>query len=979
MTAPAGILGLVEKFERHRESYESATYNETQLRREFLDPMFDALGWDVQNREGVAEAYKDVIHEDAIKVGEFTKAPDYAFRIGGTRKFFVEAKKPAKQLKDDAEAAFQLRRYAWSARLPLSILTDFQEFAVYDTRLKPSPKDKASVGRVLYFTHAEYAEKWEEIAGIFSRDAVLKGAFDKVAEGKRPRRGSLPVDEAFLKEIEGWREALAKNLAARNPKLEVREINFAVQRIIDRIIFLRIAEDRGIEPYGRLQGLLNGKNVYARLFELFERADDRYNSGLFHFKEERGRAERPDGLTPGLKVDDEVLKDIIEDLYPPKSPYAFSVIPADILGAVYEQFLGKVIRLTTGHHVKVEEKPEVRKAGGVYYTPTYIVEYIVKQTVGKLLEGKTPKQAAELRVLDPACGSGSFLIGAYQHLLDWHRDWYVKDGVEKHGKVLYQGMGGEWRLTTKERTRILLNNIYGVDIDPQAVEVTKLSLLLKVLEGGSPDVLQREFWAAHERVLPDLGNNIKCGNSLIGTDYVMEGQFALLEDEERTRINLFDWKAEFPGIIRSKAAGFDAVIGNPPYDVLEKDRGQASWPHEALAAYVARVPEYAPALGGKLNLFRFFIVRSLTLIRPQGYFGMIVPLAIFADISCANTRRHLIETSEEVHGDCFPQKDNPHRRVFADAKLSTAVVVSRKAKTSRKDAAIHVKTYPGNSFRDEARECTLSLRDTELLDPENNPIPLVDEVTWRLCRRIHTLKNVSRLANVADYHVTRGEINQTIYRKLITSDAHMARLLKGVEIGRYRVRTRLSQGEREWFNEAAFEKSGGSKPIARSRRIATQRITGIDERLRIVATVIEPVTYFADSTNSVSLSDASSYSLEYLLGLLNSALFQWRFKLTSTNNNVATNELLSLPLRRLDPSNVGDVGKHRRIRELVGAMRVLNDKIAKAKTEGEATTLRRQLDSADRDIDQLVYELYGLTDEEIRIVEEATAGAAAKD
>lgn len=225
------------------------------------------------------------------------------------------------------------------------------------------------MGRVLYFTHAEYAEKWQEIAAIFSRDAVLQGAFDKFAEAKRPKRGSLPVDAAFLKEIEGWRQALAKNIAARNPKVDVREINFAVQRIIDRIIFLRIAEDRGIEPYGRLQGLLNGKNVYARLVELFERADDRYNSGLFHFKEEKGRAERPDELTPRLKLDDDPLQDIIGDLYLPKSPYAFSVISADIVGAVYEQFLGKVIRLTAGHRVKVEEKPEVRKAGASITRP----------------------------------------------------------------------------------------------------------------------------------------------------------------------------------------------------------------------------------------------------------------------------------------------------------------------------------------------------------------------------------------------------------------------------------------------------------------------------------------------------------------------------------------------------------------------------------------------------------------------------------
>src|SRR5260370_619080 len=357
MPAAQIILDLVAKFELHKDSYQSSGYNETQMRREFLDPLLECLGWDVQNKAGVAEAYKDVIHEDAIKIGGFTRAPDYCLRIGGTRKCFVEAKKPAKRIKEDADSAFQLRRYAWSAKLPLSILTDFQEFAVYDCRVKPSPRDKASVGRVMYFTHDQYAEKWDEIAGVFSRDAVLRGAFDKFADAKRPRRGTATVDEAFLKEIDHWREKLAKNIAVRNRRLNVGEINTAVQRIIDRIIFLRICEDRAIESYGPLQALENGRNVYARLFELFEQADDRYNSGLFHFKEESGRVEEVDRLTPGLKIDDDVVKEIVRDLYYPHSPYEFSVLPADILGQVYEQFLGKIIRLTVGHHVRVEEKP----------------------------------------------------------------------------------------------------------------------------------------------------------------------------------------------------------------------------------------------------------------------------------------------------------------------------------------------------------------------------------------------------------------------------------------------------------------------------------------------------------------------------------------------------------------------------------------------------------------------------------------------
>ncbi|MCA9101621.1 MAG: hypothetical protein KDA63_10740, partial [Planctomycetales bacterium] len=381
MAAPQMIQQLVERFERHRDSYASASYNETQLRREFLDPFFKALGWDVDNEQGYAEAYKDVIHEDAIKVGGSSRAPDYCFRVGGTRKFFVEAKKPSVNLKDDISPAFQLRRYAWTAKLPLSILTDFEEFAVYDClTYRPTKTDKASKGRTLYLTYTDYVERWDEVADVFSRDSVLKGSFDKYAETHKKKRGTAEVDKEFLKEIESWRNLLARNIALRNPQLSQRELNFAVQRTVDRIIFLRICEDRGIEPVDRLRGLTNGNNIYPRLVQVFEQADDRYNSGLFHFHYEKGRTEPPDQLTLSLTIDDRPLREIIGHLYYPESPYEFSVFPADILGQVYEQFLGSVIRLTKGHRAVVEEKPEVKKAGGVYYTPTYIVDYIVKNT-----------------------------------------------------------------------------------------------------------------------------------------------------------------------------------------------------------------------------------------------------------------------------------------------------------------------------------------------------------------------------------------------------------------------------------------------------------------------------------------------------------------------------------------------------------------------------------------------------------------------
>jgi hypothetical protein len=662
---PPQVLDLVQRFDRNRDAYRSPHYNETQVRREFLDPLFKCLGWDIDNEQGYAEAYKDVVHEDAIKVGEATKAPDYCFRIGGTRKFFLEAKRPSVDIKNDVSPAFQLRRYAWTTKLPLSVLSDFEEFAVYDCRLKPDHKQTAAIGRILYIPFTEYAQRWDEIAGIFSRDAVLKGSFDKFADSTKAK-GTADVDDEFLRTIETWRSDLARNLALRNPKLSQRELNFAVQRIIDRIIFLRIGEGRGIEDYGRLRALTNADRIYPRLAQLFEEADTRYNSGLFHFKSEKGRHEAPDELTLALDIDDKLLRDIIKGLYYPESPYVFSALPADILGQVYEQFLGKVIRLTEGHRAVVEEKPEVKKAGGVYYTPTYVVDYIVQTTVGHLLEGKTPKHAAKLKILDPACGSGSFLIGAYEYLLKWHRDYYTKHEPAKWAKgakpVLVQVGPGNWKLTIAERKRILLDNIFGVDIDNQAVETTKLSLLLKVLEGETQQSLQPVLRLFHERALPDLGDNIKCGNSLIGPDFYQQQQMPLLDDEERYRVNVFDWQVEFPqvfqprsssGELRETAAaspldymtpgvplhgryaykkmkgekavgspspaqstwegGFDVVIGNPPY-VRQ----------ESLSDFKAYFETHYEAFEGTADLFAYFMEKAAKLLSPNGRFSCIV-------------------------------------------------------------------------------------------------------------------------------------------------------------------------------------------------------------------------------------------------------------------------------------------------------------------------------------------------------------------
>ena len=332
------------------------------------------------------------------------------------------------------------------------------------------------------------------------------------------------------------------------------------------------------------------------------------------------------------------------------------MLPADILGQVYEQFLGKVIRLTAGHRAVVEEKPEVRKAGGVFYTPTYIVDTIVRQTLGKLLAGLTLRQVAGLaprdgrkatpvRVADIACGSGSFLLGAYQFLLDWYLAAYLADGAggaEKwatgRNPRLYQNGRGEWRLTIGERKRILLDHIYGVDIDPQAVEVTKLSLLLKVLEGEDEQTIGQQLALFPERALPDLGRNIKCGNSLVGPDFYAGQQMALLTDEEALRVNVFDWQAEFPQVFAD--GGFDVIVGNPPYIRIQTLKEWAPLEVE----YYKR--HYRAAGKGNYDIYVVFVEKGLSLLNERGRLGFILPNkflaptmgSLFASI-CVNGKR----------------------------------------------------------------------------------------------------------------------------------------------------------------------------------------------------------------------------------------------------------------------------------------------------------------------------------------------------
>jgi hypothetical protein len=624
-TNPIKLLtGLVSRFKAHEPAYMHSSYNEDNTRAEFIDPLFTLLGWDIDNASGATEKFKDVERGPSLPSahGHRTYAPDYAFRLAGQRKFFVEAKKPSVDIRSGRDPAFQLRKYVWNNSIPIGILTNFRDFAVYDCRYEPVNGDPATKGRRSIFGYDEFVAKWPELWNTFSKEALQLGRFDQFVElTPTYSRGIVRVDDSFLKSLGAYRLALAKEIASQNPSIDEAGLRFCVQALIDRIIFLRICEDRGIEGYESLLRISqNPTNVYKHLLNKFERAGNEYNSSLFRFRTALVTDEPPDTLSPTLRIRDKVLRQILESLYPPASPYDYALIPSDVLGQAYEQFLGEVVTLRGRGRVKLDKRPDVKHSAGIYYTPNAITRYMVQHTLGPLLEKASLADAAKIRVLDPACGSGSFLLAAFDYLLAWHLDQYIANQEKAaRQKRIRRTASGEWVLTNDERKRILLNNLFGVDIDAQAVEVTKLSLLLKIIESETQDSILQQRKLFPVPMLPTLDANIRQGNSIICPEQLRAAGLRVADFEQ---LGPFSWKTEFPKIFSREGGGFTAILGNPPYvNAWELYETQ---PHLRDLINQAELFETAQR---HWDLYILFIENALRLLAEGGRLAFIIPYA----------------------------------------------------------------------------------------------------------------------------------------------------------------------------------------------------------------------------------------------------------------------------------------------------------------------------------------------------------------
>lgn len=996
------LLFLVNKFEKYKHHYLSKSYLEAQVRQDFIDPFFEALGWDMENKKGLSPFEREVI----LEKGETTGRPDYNFRKDGSTKFFVEAKAPSVAL-DNVNHILQAKDYAWNTQdVYFVILMDFEEFKLFDASLKPNLRHP-NEGLIFDFKYTDYLKNTDKL-WLLSKAEVESGSLEKLLpRDVKSKRLRIPPDKSFLEDLIIWRTLLAKDIHKRNPQLDVRLLNEVVQRLLDRIIFIRISEDRKIREPRELKDIVEiwmhegkRKPILQHIKDLFYEVNDDLNGDIF----------KPHACE-SINVDSKLLAEIIENLYFPQSRYRFDRLPVELLGSIYERYLGSTIKVTP-KRVVVEEKPEVKKAGGVYYTPKHIVDYIVKHTVGKLIEGKTPKQIEKIKILDPACGSGSFLLGTYQCLLDYHLKWYrehPKEAMKLKSMPLlyYKQLPEEITLPIQEKARILRNNIFGIDIDPQAVEITMTSLYLKALEG------ERGLLPKKQALLPSLTNNIKCGNSLIGYDVFDLGE--LFKDKEKERVNPFDWNSKhagFGGIL--EMGGFDVVIGNPPY-VKEYVNKQPF--HDLQGTKLFKYYQ------GKMDLWYIFACLSLDLLKVGGLHSFIATTNWITNSGASKLRKKILSESQLLEFIDFGDY-----RVFEKAGIQTMIYLLKRQKKKHKGSTVYRRiqkrkiTVPDiKSFLFEGNDDAFAVSFPAIVKPQTeggiftfvnqNDTEILSKIekygTYRLKEKdvgtgIDVHQDFVIKKHLAKLNNKKIKIGDGIFN-LSTSEKKKLRLaktetqiIKPFYTTKELCRFYGNPKNNLWviYTDAEAVRNIKTLPNVKAHLDKFKSVItsdnkpyGLhrarDERFFLGKKIISlrktprPCFTYTDFPCYVSQTHfvikPNDINLKYLVGIINSSICNfWLDKRGKKQGNalqVDKAPLKSLPIRAVDFKNSKEKAAHNKLVSLVDRMLELNKKKNALLPSHKRDKVEREIAVIDEKIDELVYKLYGITDEERKIIE----------
>ena len=984
------IRTLVQKYEQGKEVYRTSRFNETQVRNEFLDPLFEILGWDIRNSAGKNTNEREVLLEEPLKANaaSHTKKPDYTFRLFGERKFFLEAKKPCVHIEREDDPAKQVRRYGFTAGLKISVLSNFEHLYIYDTSYSVEQNDTRVKAVVREYKYTDYEDAAEELLEYLGKESVYSGHFDEVWSEIEANVNHKSVDELFLQQINNWRLMLGKEILNCNPEIEMEELGDVVQSYINKILFLRVCEDRNIETYQSLLQIAD-HNSYQELIAKFKAADSRYNSGLF---EEKLSAEIIGNVSSSFWS-------IICELYFPQSPYSFAVLSSDILGKIYEIFLSQRLAVVDGQ-LSIVNKPE-NEDRDIVTTPNFIVREILRQTMKDNLAHLTDKQILSLKCADIACGSGAFLLETFQILCDALVDFYTVNDKSK----LIQTDVNTFKLKFEIKRNVLKSCIYGVDKDFNAVEACKFGLLLKLLEGEDDSTI-----ASFHPVLPNLDDNIFYGNSLLESSDVPDNQV-----EE---INPFDFGER----------KFHYIIGNPPYMKTEDIKVFTPKEHKLY-------PKRYKSAYKQYDKYFLFVERAFKLLKEDGAMGYIVP-SKFMKVGAGKELRNYISSNKSIKA---ITSFGAHQ-VFSDKSTYSCIII------------LQNKENDSFTYSEVDSLAKWKVRDLTSFSENKRNISRLGEETWVLCSdRLQSILNHISTQSlplgeiVGDDYIFNGiqtsankeyifqpesedrqyyyfKYNKQLYQieKKITKPYF--KTVSGVDslntyrtfkpnarvIFPYKRRTdgkldviKLSTIQRKFpyfYNYLRVIKSELDRPDRDIKPAPTtanewhrfgrhQSLEACEIAEKIIVGVLAQENKYAVDTNGtlvssggtagyclVSIPADSQYSIYYIQAILGSIQGEW---LASLYGEIfrggfiarGTKVLKQIPVRTIDFNNLADVTAHKEIVERQKSLISLGDRIAAIGNNArKATPLKRQFELLKKEQQQAINNLYGMTEEEVSLI-----------
>lgn len=597
------LAGLVERFIKAKEEGK-LDYASEETIRTWINELLSLFGWDVQNTHQVLqERTLEKDKRDKLRgIGSTNVRPDYTLANGSVPLSFIDAKSLDVNIAESKESSFQIRSYGWSIGAMFSIVTNFEQFAVYECSIMPHISDESNVCRVALYSCKEYVDNLEMMSFFLDRGKVISRQLDSIPHAEET------LDQRFSKSLSEIRVKLAESILHENDGINENQINSYVQIILNRILFIRVCEARGMEE----DGLLN-KFAESDFWKNF-----RESSYLNFYNHYDGPMFSRIAELQGLSIDNEVFKQLLNYLYYP-SPYRFDVIPLKTLSDMYDTFLGYKLAIRNGMIVN-ELKPEYKKSNGAVTTPEHIVNKVIDSTMPEeILDDMSIDDIMNLDIVDPACGSGAFLVGAYNHISDIVLK-KVADGESVDRSLILFDKSNNPILTIKGRKTLINNCIHGVDINPEAVEVARMSLSLKILDGYTPEQFETAGFLG-SKILNGVGENVRCGNSLVSSDIldIVPSIADKLDEYEST--NVFSWNDAFPKVF--KKGGFDFVVGNPPY--IEVRNYNAGLP--SMAKYIKN--KYYSCKKDKVDLAIPFIEKGISLLNDKGRMGYIVQKRFF--------------------------------------------------------------------------------------------------------------------------------------------------------------------------------------------------------------------------------------------------------------------------------------------------------------------------------------------------------------